>query len=204
MYRVLPWLLSLILSIAFAVSLSELQKAKRISEVAQQSIHNHRNVRQFIISAAMARTHEPIVVLGDSIVEMAALPLALRGVELVNAGIGGIRASELAVIAPRLLDGFKPKMLVVALGTNDAGSTGSDFSSLLTILRTYTPNLVGVSTTNDPATLARMRERFQQAGVPFIAPEIRDGGKLTDAIHFNKRGYETWIASLVNQILRMM
>ncbi|OAF16485.1 hypothetical protein AYJ54_37945 [Bradyrhizobium centrolobii] len=152
----------------------------------------------------MARTNEPIVVLGDSIVEMAPLPLTLLGVEVVNAGIGGIRASELAVIAPRLLDGFKPKLLVIALGANDASSSGSDFSNLLTTLRTYTPNLVGVSTTNDPATLVMMRERFHQAGVPFIAPEIRDDGKLPDAIHFNKRGYETWITSLVDQILRMM
>ena len=85
--------------------------------------HEHSDVRQFMIRAHLARAVSPVVVFGDSITEAAVLPGAICGHAVVNAGIGGIGADELLKVAPSLLEGKSPALVVVAIGTNDAHST---------------------------------------------------------------------------------
>ncbi|WP_244065489.1 hypothetical protein [Bradyrhizobium sp. Ce-3] len=46
----------------------------RFGEVSQHTFHDHAAVREFMIRAALADATAPIVVLGDSITEMAPLP----------------------------------------------------------------------------------------------------------------------------------
>ena len=48
-----------------------------------------RSVRQLILHFPLARIDDPIIVLGDSIVEASALPRSLCGHPIVNAGLSG-------------------------------------------------------------------------------------------------------------------
>jgi hypothetical protein len=90
--------------IAFGASFSELHKAReRYWKLAHRE-HIHSEVRKFIIKAALAGLDHPIVVIGDSITEMARLPEKIDGRPVVNAGIGGASISDYEAIAPELLE----------------------------------------------------------------------------------------------------
>jgi lysophospholipase L1-like esterase len=131
--------------------------------------HEHGDVRLFMIHAHLARATHPIVVLGDSITEAATLPDAICNHPVVNAGIGGVGVDELLAVAPSLLQGKDPALVVVAIGTNDAhASEGQEErfrASYARLLRT----LAGVS------------PRLAVANIPPVAP----GGPLTQAVHLD-------------------
>src|ERR1700676_2075999 len=81
----------------------------------------HATTRHFVIQSTLARFDDPIVVLGDSIVEASTLPRSLCGHAIVNAGIGGSStASQLDSMLKESLGGKRAALVVVALGTNDA------------------------------------------------------------------------------------
>src|SRR5258708_35946599 len=81
----------------------------------------HAAKRLFVIQSTLARFDDPIVVLGDSIVEASTLPRSLCGHAIVNAGIGGTStASNLGPILSQSLAGRRAALVVVSLGTNDA------------------------------------------------------------------------------------
>ena len=52
-------------------------------------VDTHTQGRQFVIQSTLDRFPDPIVVLGDSIVEGSTLPRSLCGHAIINAGIGG-------------------------------------------------------------------------------------------------------------------
>src|ERR1700722_16953946 len=79
--------------------------------------HEHSDVRLFMIQAHLARATSPIVVLGDSITEAATFPEAICNHPVVNAGIGGAGVDQLLAVAPSLLQGKAPALVVVAIGT---------------------------------------------------------------------------------------
>jgi hypothetical protein len=107
----IPWFVAIIAVIAFAASFSELQRMRgRFGEVTRHHVHDHKDVRQFMIGAALAGTDRPIVVFGDSITEMARLPETIEGHPVVNAGIGDTLIIEFVSLAPKLLEGVEPSL----------------------------------------------------------------------------------------------
>src|ERR1700742_3568793 len=81
---------------------------------------SHRRSRQVILYYTLSRLDNPIIVLGDSIVEASTLPRELCGHPIVNAGLDGASTtSDLGNWLVDVLDGKSASAIVVALGTND-------------------------------------------------------------------------------------
>src|SRR4051794_12462044 len=111
--RAIPWVIAVIATIAFTASFSELTRLrKRFGEVTQHAFHDHQDVRRAIIRAGLTQAIDPIVVVGDSIAEMAPLQKEVAVAEVINAGMGGITSRELLWITPRLFDGVTAKFIV--------------------------------------------------------------------------------------------
>jgi hypothetical protein len=84
-------------------------------------IETHGPMRALIISSTLARFDDPIVILGDSIVEASTLPRSSCGHAIVNAGVGGTTTSSgLGAMLKASLGGKRAALIVVSLGTNDA------------------------------------------------------------------------------------
>jgi hypothetical protein len=175
MKRTIPWILAVIAFIAFAASFSELLRMRvRFGEVSRHTFHDHQDVRQFMIRSRLADSDWPIVIIGDSITEMAQFPESIAGKEVINAGIGGATILDYVALAPKILDGSKPSIIVVAIGANDKGSptTERDFSTLLSVLRPRTRLLI-VS---------------------------KPSGDTIDGIHLTVNASRLWVQSVVHQI----
>jgi lysophospholipase L1-like esterase len=203
MWRTLPWILSAVLLIAFGASFSELQRVrKRFGEVTRHAFHDHQDLRQFEIRAALADAERPIVVIGDSITEMAPLPREITGHPVVNSGIRGLRTSEFIPLAPHIFRDKKPFAIAIALGANDIGSTRQreDLSELISLLKQWTPRLVIVSVTSDQAINGQISAAAQAAGIPFFDIPIPDQLKMSDHIHFTAAAYREWIPRLRSAI----
>ena len=145
MNRSIPWALFVVALIAFGASFSELARMRgRFGEVTRHRFHDHLDVRQFMIRAALDR---PIVILGDSITEMARFPESIEGYPVVNAGIGGATIHDFLSLSPRLLDGVTPSVIVVALGANDVGSSTirEEYAALLSYLKKRAPAVYAVA-----------------------------------------------------------
>src|SRR5260370_14547999 len=107
---------------------------------------HHGAKRLFVIQSTLARFDDPIVVLGDSIVEASTLPRSLCGHAIVNAGIGGTStASNLGSILSQALGTKRRALVVVCLGTNHAAiphsveQYRSNYRALLSELAALTP-----------------------------------------------------------------
>lgn len=154
MKRAMPWFIATVFAIAFAASFSELQRMRsRFGEVTQHKVHDHQDVRRIVIRAQLAETDSPIVIIGDSITEMAHFPERISGKRVINAGIGGATIRDYIVQAPKILDGSRPSLIVVAIGANDIGSVTrqADLDNLLSVLKPRAPILV-VDLPNGPTT----------------------------------------------------
>jgi hypothetical protein len=116
MRRTVPWVIAAVCFLAFGASYLELQRVRqRFGEVTQRPYHDDQDVRQLIIKAALADASEPIVMIGDSITEMAPLPAEIAGHPVVDAGIGGISTSGYKLLAAPLFEGVRPYAVVIAL-----------------------------------------------------------------------------------------
>lgn len=206
MGRAIPWVIAVAAVIAAGTSFSELQRMRgRFSEATRHQFHDHRDVRQFIIKAALIGLDRPIVVIGDSITEMAKLPETIDEKPVVNAGIGGANIEDTQAIVPILLEDTKPSMIVVALGTNDAksGTIQHDYAVLLSKLKKYAPRLLAVAMPpqiGSDVINAQMRAAAGSEGVRFIETPLPEGSTLPDHIHLNAAGYRKWTPALVAAI----
>jgi lysophospholipase L1-like esterase len=92
------------------------------SYVRKQSISDsHRYTRQVILHYTLSRMDNPIIIVGDSIVEASTLPRELCGHAIVNAGLDGASTtSDLGNWLIDVLEGKPVAAIVVSLGTNDA------------------------------------------------------------------------------------
>src|SRR5260370_23981496 len=87
----------------------------------ETDIDTHAQARQFVIQSTLERFPDPIVVLGDSIVEGSTLPRSLCSHAIVNAGIGGASTtSGLGTMLAKSLGDRRAAMVIVSLGTDDA------------------------------------------------------------------------------------
>ena len=199
MRRVLPWAVAAILLVAFAASFSELQRMrKRFGEVTRHTLHDHQDVRAFIIRADLDDLDQPVVVLGDSIAEMARLPATICGHPVVNAGIGGATSSDFLWLTAVLLKNASPSIIVIAIGANDhTQQSQSDFARLVAAVQTFSAKVIVVPTTTETAVY---RNAASAAGADFAAIEVASSDRMADGIHLNRVGYQRWTKTLVSRI----
>jgi hypothetical protein len=205
MNRSIPWVLFVVALIAFGASFSELERMRgRFGEVTRHQFHDHLDVRQFMIRAALAGLDRPIVIFGDSITEMARFPEKIEGYPVVNAGIGGATIHDVLSLSPRLLDEVTPSVIVVALGANDVGSSTvpEDYAALLSYLKKRAPAVYAVAVTpldGVEAINSQIVAAAKSADVPVIETHIAIA-MLTDGIHPNPEGSRRWTAAVVAAI----
>jgi hypothetical protein len=203
--RVVPWVIAVLCAAACGLSLSELQRVKtRLGDISRHSFHDHADVRQFMIMAALADVDQPIVVVGDSITEMAPLPSEACGHPVINAGIGGFRIDEYAKLAPRLFISSRPFLIVSALGANDIGSNHADhdYADLLRVLSKFSQRIVSVSVTSDIEINQQILSAATDAKIPYVSPQLPPGSKMPDSIHYTAAAYRAWIPAVQSAILK--
>jgi lysophospholipase L1-like esterase len=188
-------------------------------EVAPDS---HRLARQQILHFMLSGVDDPIIVLGDSIVEASTLPRTLCGHAIVNAGLSGASTgSDLGGWLSGALAQRRAGLIVVSLGTNDALGPLSQptfetrYGALLDQLSTLTSHLVVMTI---PAVEARNNvtvERRDAAmaainrynaslpalaksdGASFVALPSMSEPHTIDGVHLNSAGYAVWDAALL-------
>lgn len=202
MARALPWFIAGALALAFVASFSELQRMRtRFGEVTQRTFHDHQDVRVMIIRLALTQATRPIVVMGDSLAEMAPLPLELAGSEVVNAGIGGITSRDLVKVSARLLDKVTPALIVVSVGANDSAS--SDYSELFESLKRRARVLV-IPSASDAKVISNLQRACRAHAVDCADTAFKDQHRLPDGIHLNKDGYQLWTALIARYVMEVM
>lgn len=182
----------------------------------------HLTTRLFVIRSTLARFDDPIVILGDSIVEGSTLPRSLCGHAIVNAGIGGTStANNLGSILSEALGTKRAALVVVSLGTNDAAIPHSveqyrtNYRALLTELAALTPRRAVAAiplpeTAPDGAEKlsaaviggynAALPELAEQTGVTFISLPVMPEHHTVDGVHLNAAGYEVWDRAILSGI----
>jgi lysophospholipase L1-like esterase len=172
---------------------------------------------------AEARYATGIVVIGDSLVEDAKLPSKLCGLPIINAGIGGARASNFISIAEEMTaQQATPQLIVVALGTNDSLSLyRSDFRAAYRLLIDSLPNVplaLGIPSPVSP--LMSDGSRADLIKMSGIDKEIRDaaaykramlidlgtiqGFETRDGIHPTEKARLLWDRAIIDGIKRSL
>jgi lysophospholipase L1-like esterase len=201
---VLPWIVAVICFVAFGASSSEVHRLKtRIGAVSRHVVHDHADVRRFMIAAKLAETDQPVVVYGDSITEMAELPRQLCGRTVVNAGIGGMASWEAAQMASRLFE-RQPFLIALAFGANDVGSSAieQNYSELIRTAKRLSPRVISISDTADLATESAIGRAAVAAELLYTNPAIPPALKMADGIHYTAAAYRIWLAALEAAITR--
>jgi lysophospholipase L1-like esterase len=176
----------------------------------------HTRARQFVIRSTLDRFSDPIVVLGDSIVEASTLPRSLCGHAIINAGISGASTtSDLGTMLEKSLGGKRAAMIVVSLGTNDAALSRSkqtfrtNYTALLKQISTLAPRSVvmAIPPVEDQAAISTTINDFnsilpdiaKEAGATFAALPPMPGRHTFDGVHLNAAGYETWDKAILQE-----
>jgi lysophospholipase L1-like esterase len=184
---------------------------------------DHRTARQLVLYFALSHVDNPIIVLGDSIVEASSLPSGACGHPIVNAGLSGAStASDLgAWLAPALAN-KRAFAIIVALGTNDAltprpitkQAFETSYASLLRDLSKLTTRLF-VLDIPPVEVRERMTPEMQRQVMATIRefrsvlPELAARNDATflplpemtapftvDGVHLNAEGYRAWDAAI--------
>jgi lysophospholipase L1-like esterase len=185
-------------------------------------VDTHRVARQLVIWRTLARLDDPIVILGDSIVEASTLPRSLCGHAIVNAGIGGAStASQLGSFLSESLGNKRAALVVVSLGTNDAAvphsveQYRSNYRALLTELAALTPRSAIAAISPPEAGLeeakkvsvalidsynALLPQLAKEARTLFIPLPAMPERRTLDGIHLNAAGYEVWDKAILQGI----
>jgi lysophospholipase L1-like esterase len=189
------------------------------SYFGKQSISDsHRRTRQIILYYTLSRMDNPIIILGDSIVEASTLPRELCGHAIVNAGLDGAStASDLGPWLIDVLDGKPAAAIVVSLGTNDAlgaarsrGQFAANYSALLAQLSKATARVI-VLAIPPIDVLRRVTGKVQTEAMGLIndynsaLPELAAASGATfaalpqmptphtiDGVHLSAAGYQVW------------
>jgi lysophospholipase L1-like esterase len=162
----------------------------------------------------------PIIVLGDSIVELADIP-QLCGQRTLNAGLAGGTLEQVSELGEKLLANNHPKFVLIAVGVNDANAKYP--TNTQEFARTY-KSLVGavqrsgaiVVATNiepvgssahpdtalfDRAHISRLNQVIAHLGVPMVplaqamdpkSTSILADSDTNDGVHPNATGYVRW------------
>jgi lysophospholipase L1-like esterase len=180
---------------------------------------DHRLARQLVLYYTLSRVNDPIIVIGDSIVEASTLPKSTCGHSIVNAGLSGAStASDLGNWLAPTLDGKRAALIVVSLGINDALASAPQskanfedrYGALLALLSKLTPQLAVLEIPPVEAQ-GRMTVKMQDEvmrtvnaynsilpdlarrnGATFLALPAVPKPYTIDGVHFNSDGYLAW------------
>ena len=179
----------------------------------------HRIARQLVLHYTLSRVGDPIIVLGDSIVEASTLPRSACGHAIVNAGLSGAStASDLGGWLTPALANKRAFAIIVSLGANDALTATpiskqafeARYASLLNELSKLTSHLFVVEIPS-VETRERLTEDMQKEAMATIRdfrsvlPELATRTHATllplpemtspftiDGVHLNAEGYRVW------------
>lgn len=200
MKRAIPWVIAAVAVIVASAAVLQMHNAReRYWKLALSPLlreHLHSDVRKFIIKAALAGLDHPVVVIGDSITEMARFPEVIGGHPVVNAGIGGATISDFETFAPHLLE-RRPSLIIVALGTNDIGSSAvnRDYQTLLSRLKPLADKLIAVGV---PGLNKDIKAAADSQGIQFVEMPARP--TLPDGIHLTRSASASWVAAIISVI----
>ncbi len=188
----------------------------------------HRQARQLVLYYTLSRVDNPIVVLGDSIVEASTLPRTLCGHPIVNAGLNGAStASDLGTWLVEALDGKPATAIVVSLGTNDALMARSrqqfeaSYGALLAQLSKQTPRMAvlaippievqgRVTAEMQTGAMGRINDfnsilpaLAEKGGATFIALPPMATPHTIDGVHLNASGYSVWDEAILQGVSKI-
>lgn len=192
--------------------------------LAQVAANDHRAARQLILHYTLSRVEDPIIVLGDSLVEASTLPRTACGHAVVNAGFNGAStASGLSDWLAAALGGKRAFAIIVALGTNDALTEtpaaqqfAERYGALLADLSRLTPRLFVLDLPpvearermtaemqrQVTATLRDLRALLpglaQRHAAVFLPVAEMPSPFTLDGVHLNADGYRIWEAAVMH------
>ena len=193
-------------------------------------VDQHRHVRQLVLHYTLSRTEDPVIVLGDSIVEASTLPRSICGHAIVNAGLGGASTtSDLGNWLSQVLGSERAALIVVALGTNDALASavattqgfGDRYGALLAQLSKLTPQLavleippveaqgrMTVAMQNEVATTiddynAILPDVARRSDATFVALPAMARPYTIDGVHLSSGGYLAWDKAIMEVAARI-
>lgn len=170
--------------------------------------------------AAIATKSGGVIVLGDSISYMAASP-RICGLSSLNASIPGSKLADWRELGPSLVRLADPKIVVLALGTNDArrasltdsAQWGKDYRALLdalgrrkVILVEPTKIELGRSSSGliDPARIEAIDAMVSRLATAYVVvPSHPTTGATIDGIHPNNIGKAMWRQRLAGACARL-
>lgn len=182
-------------------------------------VDEHRQARQLILYYTLSRVQNPVIVVGDSIVEASTLPRSVCGHPIVNAGLNGAStASDLGNWLSAALDGKRAASIVMSLGTNDALKSSpesvSNFETRYGALLAQISKLAPQTTVLEiPPVQAQgrmsteMRDEVMKTihaynavlpdlakrhGAAFVALPAMAKPHTIDGVHLNSEGYLAW------------
>src|SRR3984885_6988657 len=183
--------------------------------VVKKNVDHQRDMLEAL--EKMSRTNGAfIVIIGDSLTQNARLPASVCGAPLINAGIGGSRASTFIPFAEEMTARqLSPALIVIALGINDAVlAYRTDFRATYGLLIDTLPKspialapLAPVDTNFpvakilNPSTIksidAAIIEIAASRGAPIIDLGAIVGIESRDGIHPTESTYHHWITVIV-------
>jgi hypothetical protein len=164
-----------------------------------------------------------IVIIGDSLTQNARLPASVCGIPLINAGVGGSRASTFIPFAEEMTARqLSPTLIVIALGINDAVlAYRTHFRATYGLLIDSLPKSpiavatlapvdanVPVAKMLNPSTIKSVNaviiEIAASKGAPIIDLGAIVGIDSRDGIHPTESTYHLWITAIVAGIERAL
>jgi lysophospholipase L1-like esterase len=178
--------------------------------------------RPLLIKAALKDASDPVVILGDGIVERATLPRSICGRPVINAGIAGsTTASNLDAMLIKVLGSKQAAMIVVSIGVDDAAiplsaeSYKANYLTLLKALKTTTSRLAVASVTSIETAPSQSDQTKSvaidsyNAVLPVIAQDANatllvippmPAKHTVDGLHLNADGYAIWNKALLGGV----
>jgi lysophospholipase L1-like esterase len=184
-----------------------------------EAVGEHRAARQLVLHYTLSRVDDPVIVVGDSIVEASTLPRSTCGHAIINAGLNGAStASDLGNWLTLALDGKRASLIVVSLGTNDAlvsaatseQSFGDRYGALLVQLSKLTPQLavleippveaqgrMTVELQNEATSTinnynSALPSVARRSGATYVALPAMPRPHTIDGVHLDSGGYLAW------------
>jgi lysophospholipase L1-like esterase len=168
----------------------------------------------------------PIVVFGDSIVQDAPLPPDVCGHRLINAGVGGATIAYFAEHTGALLGTTQPRLIVLAVGINDAWRTtrvdvGATFDQnyrmVVQRLSKLAPVVVATLTgikdgafamNYDPQHVAPINDTIRTTPGTTARIDLdvlfAQDNNTSDGIHLSDKGYAIWSKAILGSIERAL
>jgi lysophospholipase L1-like esterase len=187
----------------------------------QEVRDGHASSRSKAILSHASQEQWDVVIIGDSMVELASIN-QICGKKVLNAGISGATVRGMSAISEQLAKMIKPRIAIIALGTNNSrvNQSGEDASfdrDYLQIIKNFRAVGSEVKLMEIPPTtqiekgvlfdkmIVQKRNNFiNKQGLPvghiwkdLVTPAGWMNLKYTtDGVHPNNRGYALWLASI--------